>query len=413
MDALKKYMDEDQAVNINYASQYSGIANYWKNRQGMIDALTQHKTSTTKRKLERKFQKWANKKQNRDKYGDVLPTLERYYTSTNEKARHDNYLIGTLRSATFAALPYSLGSGLRQYAGANSAEQANMHSRITAVVAENYEKIYLPLEIDVLADELNLYASKAGNIAPYIAELARQNNGNFSSTIKNAFANSIFESKEKIENFLENPSVETLENDPLYLISKALLDKYRERTPEQEQLDDDFQAAYRKYIAGFLEMNPKAKYYPDANSTLRLTYGTIRALPKDPRNDAKVNNYTTLKGTIAKYKPGDEEFDLPKRLIELYETKDYGRYADKDGHMSVNFLSDQDITGGNSGSPVLNGNGELIGIAFDGNIEAMAGDVIFDPKLQRTISVDIRYVLFVIDKFAGAKNIINELTIVE
>jgi hypothetical protein len=191
------------------------------------------------------------------------------------------------------------------------------------------------------------------------------------------------------------------------------LDKYRERTPEQEQLDDDFQAAYRKYIAGFLEMNPKAKYYPDANSTLRLTYGTIRALPKDPRNDAKVNNYTTLKGTIAKYKPGDEEFDLPKRLIELYETKDYGRYADKDGHMSVNFLSDQDITGGNSGSPVLNGNGELIGIAFDGNIEAMAGDVIFDPKLQRTISVDIRYVLFVIDKFAGAKNIINELTIVE
>jgi hypothetical protein len=370
MDALKKYMDEDQAVNINYASQYSGIANYWKNRQGMIDALTQHKTSTTKRKLERKFQKWANKKQNRDKYGDVLPTLERYYTSTNEKARHDNYLIGTLRSATFAALPYSLGSGLRQYAGANSAEQANMHSRITAVVAENYEKIYLPLEIDVLADELNLYASKAGNIAPYIAELARQNNGNFSSTIKNAFANSIFESKEKIENFLENPSVETLENDPLYLISKALLDKYRERTPEQEQLDDDFQAAYRKYIAGFLEMNPKAKYYPDANSTLRLTYGTIRALPKDPRNDAKVNNYTTLKGTIAKYKPGDEEFDLPKRLIELYETKDYGRYADKDGHMSVNFLSDQDITGGNSGSPVLNGNGELIGIAFDGNLRS-------------------------------------------
>ena len=160
-------------------------------------------------------------------------------------------------------------------------------------------------------------------------------------------------------------------------------------------------------------MDPKGKYYPDANSTLRLTYGTIRALPKDKRNDAKVNYYTTLEGTIAKYKPNDEEFDLPKRLMELYEKKDYGRYADAAGYLPVNFLSDQDITGGNSGSPVLNGNGELIGLAFDGNIEAMAGDVIFDPKLQRTISVDIRYVLFVIDKFAGAQNIINELKIVE
>ena len=148
-------------------------------------------------------------------------------------------------------------------------------------------------------------------------------------------------------------------------------------------------------------------------STLRLTYGSIRALPKDPRNDAKINNYTTLDGTIAKYKPNDEEFDLPQKLMDLHAKKDYGRYADKAGYMPVNFLSDQDITGGNSGSPVLNGNGELIGLAFDGNIEAMAGDVIFDPKLQRTISVDIRYVLFIIDKFAGAQNIINELTIHE
>ncbi|HMR19087.1 MAG TPA: S46 family peptidase [Sphingobacterium sp.] len=412
MDALKKHMDQDQAVHINYASQYSRIANYWKNRQGMIDALSKHKTSASKRKLERKFQKWANKKQNRQKYGDVLHTLDRYYASTNEKARHDNYLTGTLRSATFAALPYSLGNGLRQYAE-NSAQRANMRSRLEIFIAENYEKIYLPLEIDALSDELDLYVAKAGNIAPYIAELAGQNNGNFGTTVKTAFANSIFGSKEKLETFLENPSADAVDNDPLFKISKALLDKYRERTPEQEQLEDDFQTAYRKYIAGFLEMNPKAKYYPDANSTLRLTYGTIRALPKDPRNDAKINNYTTLKGTIAKYKPNDAEFDLPKKLIDLYEKKDFGRYADKEGYMPVNFLSDQDITGGNSGSPVLNGSGELIGIAFDGNIEAMAGDVIFDPKLQRTISVDIRYVLFVIDKFADAQNIINELTIVE
>jgi hypothetical protein len=413
MDAMKKYMDSDQAVKLNYASTYSGVANYWKNRQGMIDALTKHRTAATKRKQEKKFQKWANKKNNREKYGDVLSDINAYYTATNDKAKHDNYLIGMLRSSTFAPLPYSLGNALKQYAAANEKGRADMLPRLENGIAETYEKIYLPLEIDVLADELNLYAAKAGNIAPYIQELASKNTGNFKTDIQAAFDQSIFGSADKLNSFLANPSAEAIDNDPLYLISTSLMDKYRERTPEIEALDDKFQSAYRKYIAGTLEANPKGKYYPDANSTLRLTYGTIRALPKDPRNDAKVNNYTTLNGTIAKYQPGDEEFDLPQRLIDLYEAKDYGRYADKDGHMSVNFLSDQDITGGNSGSPVLNGNGELIGLAFDGNIEAMAGDVIFDPVLQRTISVDIRYVLFVIDKFAGAQNIIDELKIVE
>jgi hypothetical protein len=152
--------------------------------------------------------------------------------------------------------------------------------------------------------------------------------------------------------------------------------------------------------------------YPDANSTMRLTYGTVSALPADKRNDALYNYYTTLQGTINKYKPKDEEFDLPQRLIELNDNKDFGEYADKGGYMPVNFLTNNDITGGNSGSPVLNGKGELIGLAFDGNIEAMAGDVIFDHKLQKTINVDIRYVLFIIDKFSGAKHIVDEMTII-
>jgi len=144
-----------------------------------------------------------------------------------------------------------------------------------------------------------------------------------------------------------------------------------------------------------------------------LTYGKVRSLPKDKRNDAKVNYYTTMQGEVAKYKPNDAEFDLPKKLIEMYEKKDFGQYADKDGYMPVNFLTDNDITGGNSGSPVINGKGELIGLAFDGNIEAMAGDVIFDKDLQRTINVDIRYVLWVIDRFSGAKHIVDEMTIVK
>lgn len=413
MDAMKKHMDQDQEVKLNYASTYSGVANYWKNRQGMIDALTKHQTADAKRKQEAKFQKWANKKANRAKYGNVLETINTYYEATNEKARHDNYLVGMLRSSTFAALPYSLGAALKQYEQANQAKRDEIRPKIAAQLQEQYDNLHLPLEVDVLSDELALYANKGGQIASYIKELADKNDGKFKNAIETAFDISLFSSLDKINEYLNNPSAETIDKDPLYLISKSLMDKYRESSPETEELANQYQGAYRKYIAGVLESNPNKKYYPDANSTLRLTYGTIRALPKDTRNDAAINNYTTLKGTIAKYQPGDEEFDLPTRLKDLYEAKDFGRYADKAGYMPVNFLSDQDITGGNSGSPVLNGKGELIGLAFDGNIEAMAGDVIFDPILQRTISVDIRYVLFIIDKFANAKNIIDELNIVE
>lgn len=414
MDAMKKHMDKNQSVKLNYASKYSGVANYWKNRQGMIDALTQHKTAKTKAKEEKKFNKWANRKANKEKYGDVITTINAYYAATNEKARHDNYLIGMLRSSTFAALPYSLGNGLIQYANENEAKREEMLPRIQQVVAQNYEKLYLPLEIDVLADELHLYAEKGGDVAPYIHELATENDNNFQNIIENAFENSVFASEERLNDYLADPKAETITTDPLFIISQALMDKYRESTPEQKQAEKDFQSAYRKYIAGVLEANPNKTYYPDANSTLRLTYGKIRSLPRTNKvNDAKHNYYTTLKGTIAKYQPGDEEFDLPKKLMDLYEAKDFGPYADENGQMPVNFLSDQDITGGNSGSPVLNANGELLGLAFDGNIEAMAGDVIFDKKLQRTISVDIRYVLFIIDKFADAQNIINELKIVK
>jgi hypothetical protein len=202
-------------------------------------------------------------------------------------------------------------------------------------------------------------------------------------------------------------------NDPLNKLSNDLLTHLTTRSDELTQAQNDYSKSYRLLVEGLRESKLSTIQYPDANSTLRLTYGKVRALPADKRNDAKINNYTTLEGMVKKHKAGDEEFNLSQPLIDLYNKKDFGQYADKDGSLHVNFLTDNDITGGNSGSPVLNGKGELIGLAFDGNIEAMAGDVIFDDKLQRTINVDIRFVLFIIEKYAGAKNIIDELTIVK
>jgi len=412
MDHMKKYMDTNQQVKLDYASKYAQVANYWKNRQGMIDALTQHQTAATKRTAEAAFNEWANKKRNRARYGKVIATINQYYQNTNEQAKHDNYLMGMLRSCTFASFPYVLGNGLQQYAQSNEAKREELLPQLQAGIEAEYEKLYLPLEQDVLAAELNLYAmkAKAAGLAPRIDSLYSLY-GNFDTYINDIFNESIFTSTEKLIAFLNQPDTQTIAQDPLYLLSTALMDRYRYVDDEQEIAEESFQRAFRLMVEGMQKANPKKVYYPDANSTLRLTYGKITALPADPQNDAQENYYTTLKGTVAKYKPNDDEFDLPKGLLELYEKKDFGRYADKAGYLPVNFLTNNDITGGNSGSPVINGKGELIGIAFDGNIEAMAGDVIFDPQLQRTIAVDIRYVLFLIDKLAGAKHIVDEMTI--
>ncbi|RZJ69169.1 MAG: S46 family peptidase, partial [Flavobacterium sp.] len=414
MDKMKVHMDKSEKVDLNYASKYAQVANYWKNRQGMIDALTKHKTAATKAKAETEFNKWANKPANKAMYGDVIATINNFYAKTNEKARHDNYLTGLLRTSTYAALPYSLGRGLEAYANANEAKRAEMKPQLQEAINESYSTLYEPLEKDVLAAQLNLYATKSTGyeIAPMVAKIGKENNFNYTSFVNDAFAKSIFASQAKVEEFMKNPKADVLKNDPLYLLSSDLLTKYRAKSDEQAKLDADYSKAFRLLVEGMRTANPNAKYYPDANSTLRLTYGKVRSLPADKRNDAKVNYYTTLNGAVKKYKPNDDEFDLPEKLIELNKKKDYGMYADKAGFMPVNFLTDNDITGGNSGSPVLNGKGELIGLAFDGNIEAMAGDVIFDKDLQRTINVDIRYVLWVIDKFSGAKHIVDEMTLV-
>ncbi|MBT8260313.1 MAG: S46 family peptidase, partial [Bacteroidia bacterium] len=413
MDVMKKYMDESEGINLMYSSSYARIANYWKNRQGMIDALTAHKTAETKRNVEKKFNKWANKKANLERYGKVIENINNYYKLTNDRARHANYLRVLLRSSNLSVLPYRLGSGLENYANANEAQQEQLRPRLQAMIEGSYSAIYLPLEKDVFAQQLSLYASKANYPLPeLVVKVGEANNNDFTSYISSIFELSMFSSKERVAAFLEYPDIEILKNDPLYKLSGELLAKYREQPEELKQPTNDFQASFRLLVEGLRQSGLSKIKYPDANSTLRLSYGKVRALPKDPRNDAKINNYTTLKGVVAKYQPGDDEFDLPEGMVDFYNNKDYGRYANERGELPVNFLSDNDITGGNSGSPVLNGKGELIGLAFDGNIEAMAGDVIFDKKLQRTINVDIRYVLWLIDKFSNAKHIVDELTIV-
>ncbi|WP_291275506.1 S46 family peptidase [Flavobacterium sp.] len=415
MDQMKKYMVQSDALNLIYASKFAGVANYWKNRQGMIDALTKFQTAKAKAAQEAKFDKWANKPENKEKYGNVVATINNYYKLTNEKSRHDNYLQQLFRTSAFGTISRSLGRQLEAYAKADATKRAQMAPGILEMVDEMYKELHIPAEKDILAAQLKLYASKSTGyaIAPSVDKLAKENNGDFTKYVNALFDLSIFTSKDRIKAFLDLPSETMLANDPLNVLSNDLLTHFNSKSDVIAKAQNDFGAAFRKLVQGLRESKIGEIKYPDANSTLRLTYGKVRALPADKRNDATVNNYTTLAGQVKKYKKGDLEFDLPTKVLEMNAKKEFGRYADKDGSLHVCFLTDNDITGGNSGSPVLNGKGELIGLAFDGNIEAMAGDVIFDKKLQRTINVDIRYVLWVIENFSGAKHIVDEMTIVK
>jgi hypothetical protein len=415
MDNMKKYMDQSDALRLVYASKYANTANYWKNRQGMIDALTKFGTAKSKATQEAKFDKWANKPENKAKYGNVITNINKFYTLTNEKSRHDNYLQQLFRTTAFGAINRTLGKQLDTYVKADAAKRATLAPQIMAMAEDMFKDLHIPAEKDILAAQLKVYATKSTGyaVAPMVKKIGDENNNDFTKYVNAAIDLSFLTSLDRIKAFLDLPSEGLLTNDPLNALSADLTTHFSFKSEEVTKAQNDYASSFRLLVEGLRESKIGAIKYPDANSTLRLTYGKVRSLPADKRNDATINNYTTLASQVKKYKKGDQEFDLPTRVLEMEKSKNYGRYADKDGSLHVNFLTDNDITGGNSGSPVLNGKGELIGLAFDGNIEAMAGDVIFDNKLQRTINVDIRYVLWVIENFSGAKHIVDEMTLVK
>lgn len=414
MDVMKKYMDKDHATSLNYASQYASVANYWKNRQGTIDAVLKNGTINDKKKVEKAFQKWANKSNNKATYANVLSNIEGYYKEVNAKNIERNYAAQLQRNTKYISIAYQLGSLFQTYAKQDADGRAKMNERVSGAINRVYEKFNTELETEMLKELVNLYQSK---VNPNVASSTLKNTN--ISSLSNVVAGSIFANKETATAFFKNPSLAQLENDALKKLADAYIKDAENLANRYQKADEKFGENTRLFLNGLMKSQPKKSFYPDANSTMRLTYGNVVTLPvradrKYHGISAKDNYYTDQRGILAKYKKGDEEFDLSDRFLDLMNKKEFGQYADKKtGNLHLNFLSDNDITGGNSGSPILDADGNLIGLAFDGNSEALSGDIVFEADKQRTINVDSRFVLWVIDVYGGAKHLIEEMKIVK
>ncbi len=411
-DIWMEDMLADPKVNIQYASKYSGSSNYWKFSIGQNQGLTRLHTAEKKAAFEADFMKWVKADASRvEKYGNALSLIENAVTSRAEKFNALQYLNETFRSCEILSVAGISGTMEETFSSGDTAKIREFKERIESSIASFYDNYNYPTDRKMAKAMLKLYkADVDAKFWPDIYVFIDKNyKGNIDKYVDDLFTKSIFTTPEKLKAFMAKPDLKVLKKDPAAILAKSVNTVTSGLQKDLSAFNADLSKGQRTYLAGVMEYAPDKTKYPDANSTMRLTYGKV--LDYYPVDAVHYNWYTTLDGVVQKYKAGDYEFDLPQRLIDLNVKKEYGRYAAADGHMPVCFTTDNDITGGNSGSPVINGNGELIGLAFDGNWEAMTGDIAYEPDFQRCICVDIRYVLWVMDVYAGAGHLLKEMDI--
>ena len=415
-DVMVAGMEADPVVRLKYASKYAGSANGWKKWQG--EALAFEKLNIIGREKEKEaaFMEWVNaNKKRKEKYGTALQDIAEVVNGS-KAAREEVlllnetvYTIGPLGLVSRLASALLQGQNRRRQAGEEIAEEAPVVTeQAIARVAAAFRDYDEPLEKKMAVRMLEFYRENA-KPADYLNEIGDYATMDFQAYVDDLFANTAFSSEEKLRTLVGKSLETVMTEDPAGKLYAAVVEKISSKYPAQYAGQEKSAAASKAFAAGLLEWRKGEPSYPDANSTMRLTYGSVKGY--SPRDGVIYNYYTTLNGVMEKENPDDYEFIVPAKLKELWQAKDYGQYAE-DGELHTCFLSNNDITGGNSGSPIMNARGELIGLAFDGNWDSMSSDVMFEPDLQRCINVDIRYVLFLMDKLGGAGYLLDEMQLV-
>ena len=419
LDIMDQEMSKSQKVRIQYASKYARVSNYWKYFIGQSEQLVKNKVFDKKQKIENSFSAWYKSNGLDKTYSESLPLIENALKNSSKytipKVYFQEAVVG---SELILFMLRNLSPRTPLFKALNSGEGVEDAKDNFLKVAESFYKDYnATIDENTLAAVLSLYANDVPKeFQPeLLISLNDKCKGDFKKFASNYFKKSPFKSYDLFKAWLTSDklSVKMIEKDLVYQLKNEFLDVYRSKviTPGSN-FDSDYKKGMRLFVDGLQKMGMNKA--SDANSTMRFTYGNV--LPYDPADAVHYDFYTTLEGVMQKEvitEDKNHEFYVPQRLKDLYNAKDFGPYARKeDGKLPVGFLSNNDITGGNSGSPVINSHGELIGTAFDGNWEAMSGDIYFEPNIQRTISVDIRYSLFIIDKYAGAKHLIDEMNII-
>lgn len=415
---IKSYMDTDPLIKLQYSSKYAESSNYWKYFIGQTKGLKSNDVYEEKQAEEAAFKKWVNADTKRKtKYGTALSDIEDGYT----QLKNYNPSLKYLEEAAFQGpeIIY-FGYGILDLYGLLKLGKGYEDAIKTAAEEFKMECVAFYKDYNKACDKelfqaliKMYYDDVATEQHPLIFTdlVVKKYKGDFTKFTDAVYSKSIFTDSAKMYAFLAKPTFKVLDADLGFKTMYSMLKAYGKVYKELISIQDKINKGDRLYVEGLRKMYPDKKFYPNANSTMRMTYGKVEDYY--PADAVHYNYYTTIDGVMQKEDSTNDEFIVPKKLKDLWKKKDYGRYADSTGNLNVCFLSSTDITGGNSGSPVINGDGQLIGLAFDGNWEAMSGDITYEPELQRTIAVDIRYVLFMIDKYAGAQNLINELKIVQ